>query len=167
MGFGKRVRDAGDCFVVIVGPIGIIQITAVTVIELDESTRDKSMQLLDGGRCPMSDKTIDRLTERAGPTPGPWFHARDTFGVMRIWDVKNQDDVATTLGDGSISADQREANAHLIAAAPELLEACKNALSTLRAYQMVLHAAGNKPFSIPDFVLSNLKDAISKAEGQP
>ena len=64
-------------------------------------------------------------------TPGPWF----------VSSIKGDDGIMVGAGDGSdLVADVRlvleaEQNAYLIAAAPELLEACKNALDSLRLHQ--------------------------------
>lgn len=50
---------------------------------------------------------------RVAHTPGPWDHSKDAVFVV---DGKEYDDVALCVGDNA------QANARLIAAAPELLE---------------------------------------------
>ena len=54
-------------------------------------------------------------------TPGPWTLRRMHTGGFDIMDWRNRD-VATVYG-GGVETESREANARLIAAAPDLLEA--------------------------------------------
>lgn len=62
----------------------------------------------------------------------------------------------------SAAREEIEANAALIAAAPDLLEACKEALS----FSETLNGG---PFSegLPSETESHLRAAIAKAEGKP
>ena len=60
-------------------------------------------------------------------TPGPWQTARSGYGE-RLWTVYADmgSDIVTVALEAS------EANAHLVAAAPDLLFACQDALSFVR-----------------------------------
>ena len=86
-------------------------------------------------------------------TPGPWWIDLDTFGVKRVWARVDGStyDVACTEGDGSLLRETREADARLIAAAPDLLEACKFVIEDL--------AIGTEGYSL-------VKAAIAKAEAK-
>jgi hypothetical protein len=59
-------------------------------------------------------------------------------------------------------ADCNPEHAHLIAAAPDLLEACKEALDVLRYAQEQMDG----PFDMPWPVTQRLEAAISRAEGK-
>lgn len=69
-------------------------------------------------------------------TPGPWFTKREGFSTVyvdaRIGGGLLQEVAAVGPQEGGIQ--QQDANARLIAAAPELLEACKAALSDDQPY---------------------------------
>lgn len=91
-------------------------------------------------------------------TPGPWF----------VSSIKGDDAIMVGAGDGSeVVADIRladsfacgvraEKNACLIAAAPELLSACMEALSSI-----LLHDAGN----LDGISTKPLETAIAHAQG--
>lgn len=82
-------------------------------------------------------------------TPGPWTFSRsDNFGDVRFYIAQQDDapytpdysDVATLISE-TVSSERtsiQEANAYLIAAAPELLKDLREASATLRKYE-VLH----------------------------
>ena len=62
-------------------------------------------------------------------TPGPWAtYGEATFAGHKVVD-KNKRSVAAFASNGTRPADERNANARLIAAAPELLEAAKEHLA--------------------------------------
>jgi hypothetical protein len=65
-------------------------------------------------------------------TPGPWTYSRviGNNGVLDIEDRKNEFCICSVYQDG-IPKIQQVANAKLIAAAPDLLEACKAASGAL------------------------------------
>lgn len=107
-------------------------------------------------------------------TPGPWtVDATVALGAMGVWT-----DYATHPGhDGAgygsqicsmlpetfdILREQRDANAKLIAAAPDMLEALNAAMPILTAYihpdEFDGHAAR---------ALLMVREALAKAEGQP
>jgi hypothetical protein len=82
----------------------------------------------------------------------PWHLIEDSQGYQNIHHRANPDEGDT--GDIVATCFQDEAHAHLIAAAPELLAASKNALETL------------VPWKDDDFVwaaMSQLVAAITKA----
>ena len=85
-------------------------------------------------------------------TPGPWRLLPPTNGIDRNWRVTDSGDtfVAHVFGFNHAVDEQSKINARLIAAAPELLEACK---------------AAAKQFDEKSPVGRILSDAIAKAEG--
>ena len=99
-------------------------------------------------------------------TPGPWQTAGKGYTDATIYDSEGEIWLATACHDhagaysgkpcpGFPTNDQCEANAHLIAAAPDLLLALEN----------VLAICENQPDKLPPMVLSRAKDAIAKAVG--
>ena len=87
-------------------------------------------------------------------TPGPWRVAASKFREACRQKVCVVTDTVT-VADCGIFLEERWDNAHLIAAAPELLEACKLALSALSK-------EGNEPGLVAD----TIREAIAKAEGK-
>lgn len=83
-------------------------------------------------------------------TPGPWSVREDIGAVF------DRDGLPIATG-GSESYEEYQANARLIAAAPELLEACK------QAYDVIDDMDG--PWNL-DRIYNTLKVAIAKAEGK-
>lgn len=98
------------------------------------------------------------MSERTMHTKGPW-----TYIVSRsLIHIETPN-----LGDGSPCGEHiasvpksREANAHLIAAAPELLEALKLCLQRLEWARM------DVPFFDPQTSIDAALSAIAKAEGR-
>ena len=82
-------------------------------------------------------------------TPGPWV-------IDPCWDILgNTDDgngMVCQITTDAVPRDEAEANARLIAAAPELLEALREATSALK---------GN------GYGVEDLEAALAKAEGRP
>lgn len=99
-------------------------------------------------------------------TPAPW----NIFGTT-IWVGKFQAhaiDIAKVVNEGIVRQDF-EANAHLIAAAPELLEALKWALATIGQTKVELHYAPEWDGRINEINLleereTAIRAAIAKAE---
>jgi hypothetical protein len=108
-------------------------------------------------------------------TPGPWEVSQEipnSVVIIALWSDKVTPGNTATFGDyrgahiceleynsGVPTKEQAEANACLIAAAPDLLEACKNALESVKYAQNNTGA---------DFMFNTseiLKQAIAKAEG--
>ena len=102
-------------------------------------------------------------------TPGPWALSRDVgdgevctvYGCTggHIYIVGNREYLGREIEDLSAEAD---ANARLIAAAPDLLTACKAALKYIPGSEVHSWPPG---FALKDDSLKLLRAAIAKAEG--
>jgi|GEM_PF-1192213 len=104
---------------------------------------------------PVTDKTDS--VEAGRHTPGPWWVAGK--GTIRWGDPKS----SRTGWIGTVNWRDKEANARLIAAAPDLLEAAQKVLAHLEA-----RIEGAPSNAVPVFDgIAELHDAISKAEGRP
>jgi hypothetical protein len=93
-------------------------------------------------------------------TPGPWLFCDDNGPDRNIWAGTTV--IATTDGD-SVACETANANARLIAAAPELLSALKLCLYTLK--QML--SDGYFHYIGAEHEIENATNAINKAEGKP
>lgn len=90
-------------------------------------------------------------------TPGPWF-----VDGAKPWQIILRTEKTNMLRIASANTQFTRtyaANARLMAAAPELLEALKNATSVLKAF------AGHVKDGIADVTLEQARAAIAKAEG--
>jgi len=102
-------------------------------------------------------------------TPGPWFNNRSDRTIrsvhnMRAWQREGENQKQFVIckfpmrdANYPISHEEWEANARLIAAAPELLKACKAAVVSMSDdayYQYMKH------------VIQTLEIAIAKVEGK-
>lgn len=88
-------------------------------------------------------------------TPAPWYFSNE--GVLRVR-AKDDDEVVCSYA-GYENCEREYANAKLIAAAPDLLEALQNA-------KRVLEAGKNVKFSDWIETIQQSKAAISKALGE-
>ena len=94
-------------------------------------------------------------------TPGPWREHKglitsDRFGVI------------AAMQDG-VSKEQQRSNARLIAAAPELIEACKLAADAIGRTLDLEYGAGNDEFEdVQDLAasLDKVENAIAQVENQ-
>lgn len=101
-----------------------------------------------------------KTDKRVGFTPGPWEISPSNVKQINDVDVVDSNGLLVAVPAGQ-PKENRRANAHLIASAPELLEACKQFLSYadngkhphLMAYANTI--AGEK-----------MRQAIAKAEGR-
>lgn len=91
--------------------------------------------------------------EKAQHTPGPWRIVRDEDGCFEIAD-ENGLLINKTVARGGTT---NRANARLIAAAPDLLEACESAL-------IALTNPGSENWR--QTALTDIRAAIAKAEGR-
>lgn len=99
------------------------------------------------------------MTEQTKHTPGPWSSdwqfivANDPNGVhpdIYIAEISESDD------EGRVASDeQQQANARLIAAAPELLKALEDALAYMVDYKKCQNEG----------LLNDMRAAIAKAKG--
>jgi len=102
-------------------------------------------------------------------TPGPWRTMRgpqNNFLDHVMTDTVPGLGIATTWAHNQDS--EQEANARLIAAAPELLEACKVAYDAIKAQPIDSFGEGRDgelTWPIRDEILNNIAKAIAKAEG--
>ena len=98
-------------------------------------------------------------------TPGPWAIAPKSLGGAEQIYTEKHGRIATI--NNTYPDAEAEANARLIAAAPELLQACKKAYQQLRDIQSALAiiAYGAEGVEIyPDGCEMILEAAIAKAE---
>ena len=102
-------------------------------------------------------------------TPGPWLVHTD--GCNQVWTtVGLVAEVHDGNDEGVNDKERAGANARLIAAAPDLLEACKWALGHMKAFYEVWSEEsdeGGQTSAAEDFILkhSRAEAAIAKAEG--
>ncbi len=81
-------------------------------------------------RTLLSPSTVENITTTSSAhTPGPW--RTDSIGTDRIWILDEQSNylaeiVAKDECGFAVPTDQQQANAHLMAAAPELFDHLKN-----------------------------------------
>jgi hypothetical protein len=92
-------------------------------------------------------------------TPGPW--AVDTDRTILCRNVVGIADIRSWMG-----AEEADANARLIAAAPELLEALKDEISEVAALAGPCQAGLMKRCRCADCRLTRSRAAIAKAEGR-
>jgi hypothetical protein len=86
-------------------------------------------------------------------TPGPW--AQDPTGDIGWWQIGTLDRPVATVDAGDFwPIAEAQANARLIAAAPEMLAACRMVLEMAVAWQ---------PLTPGD--IAEVKAAVAKAEG--
>jgi len=114
-------------------------------------------------RKTVSNKSSTKNAERVEHTPGPWaVHFIDRDGKPSLWIYSHDNGTPsrTVVETGALDCwPLSEANAQLIAAAPELLEALEACLADLEHY-VSTHGPG------PDVRLANAKAAIAKVRGQ-
>jgi hypothetical protein len=98
-------------------------------------------------------------------TPGPWvIDARCFLDICPM----SMEEVAVSTCSQNYNAQETQANAHLIAAAPDLVEACEHALGQVNAvlnmFPEEMAAMGVNPDSFA--TTKKLKAALSKAYGE-
>lgn len=94
-------------------------------------------------------------------TPGPWFVPKENAGssATSVW-ARGGDVRVADCNSGAVSLPGKQADARLIAAAPELLDACRMA-------QMLRRLGGMLPGSheVVQSVVEMADAAIAKATG--
>lgn len=108
--------------------------------------------------------------EEQGHTPGPWEICRDDAYPPRYLITSKGGSVASLEGwadDGVTTEEEDAANRNLIAAAPELLEACKTAEKLIRVARNYFPKSmqNSDRFDLENACATICK-AIAKAEGQ-
>jgi len=104
-------------------------------------------------------------------TPGPWFEYREGFSTVYV-EAKLRDGLiqeVAACGPTEAGQESQSANARLIAAAPELLEALQLIIKDLRTRAKVrgdIDDDGTVVLDIGSGVLMKANDAIAKALGQ-
>lgn len=106
--------------------------------------------------------SVDQRSNSIGHTPGPWqcqVYGKRSWGIFHLSDGVYGGTFAevNNIGFTNESRDQAEANAHLIAAAPDLLAACEAALAA--------RFGGDDPCCDADPLTNQLRAAIAKAKG--
>lgn len=102
-------------------------------------------------------------------TPGPWRHCRgsnpDGCICGLVWSIPEDSPVAEAFGESDEAGvrhppEVRAANARLMAAAPELLEACRTALALMEGMEEFHDGAEGTD------ARRAIEAAIAKAEGR-
>jgi len=95
-------------------------------------------------------------------TPGPWFlHVSDSIQVSDKQFHTNKSAIVHWMGFDSSDKprDVKIANARLIASAPDLLAACKNAREVF--------IKNSSEIGEWDYIIQSLTEAVAKAEAAP
>lgn len=103
-------------------------------------------------------------THMSKHTPGPWWHDDDGFvraDVGTSGDFVYSAPVADPHATKDIDPDEREANAHLIAAAPDLLAACEAVLPIIESLDSAKEEGDDD-----EPLAAQLRAAIAKAKGK-
>ena len=96
-------------------------------------------------------------------TPGPWQHGDLDDGDTIYVFGRGEDTLVCEVNDTDLDADEAEGNARLIAAAPELLAACKAAVEYAETCRDIPEFSSG--YCIGTDHLEAIKAAIAKAEG--
>jgi hypothetical protein len=108
-----------------------------------------------------------RAARAAAHTPGPWkadFDSPDSAGIIAPDQNANED--PRVVAAHGIEGPNFQANAALIAAAPELLEALKDAEDSLEDAQACWTAKDGTPNTVLAWRRKAVTAAIAKAEGR-
>lgn len=103
----------------------------------------------------------------SGHTPGPWF-GRSHFNPILVQGASEVGlEIAFACGGGNPNRGEYQANARLIAAAPELLEACEGVETLYAELGKALPAlAGTPSYDVVQGAVRKARAAISKATGE-
>jgi hypothetical protein len=109
-----------------------------------------------------------RDTMAAAHTSGPWevdVDSPDSAGVIAPYQIPNESN--RVVAAHGIEGPHFKANAALIAAGPELLEALKDAEDSLNYAQECWIAKDGTPNFVLEWRRRNVSAAIAKAQGMP
>lgn len=111
---------------------------------------------------------MNTTATKASHTPGPWDYGTEGFYTpeyAKDYDLINQRNRVIGVVKLYCENDERHANARLIAAAPELLEACK---FVMKYHNMHLDKADGDelPFQLADAVQAAITKALAKEGGE-
>ena len=95
-------------------------------------------------------------------TPAPWTLEHGTTQLENIWDSQGQFKIASFIYSANGYDETANANARLIAAAPELLEALELLQMAIRS-EGLLNATKRFSLCVAD---ANARAAIAKAKGE-
>lgn len=96
-------------------------------------------------------------------TPGPWIAVwREDLGKFRIGPDNGDMPVAGTVNQGD--REHEEANARLIASAPELLEALKQMVAAMWQHFEYNHDGDDEDYDFCQRAIDKARAAIAKAE---
>ena len=128
-----------------------------------------------------SSRNVNAGTERTQHTPGPWtvvrkdpevavYGAKTTFRIVapdgfKVGAATRKERLANGFIHEVRTLEQAEANARLIAAAPELLQAVRNALADLEGIMPQVEPDGERKGSGWQ-TIEELKAAIKRATGE-
>lgn len=109
------------------------------------------------------------MTAEVKHTPGPWKAVKAAHGPIDIFDQRGRD-VVTVYG-GGVEAESKSANANLIAAAPDLLDAANKTVDGLaEEYLIIAECDDDWIYDTLGSVLAGAyfssRAAIAKAEGR-
>jgi hypothetical protein len=97
-------------------------------------------------------------------TPGPW-RKQITDEGFNIADSTGNWDICTITAQYAPTTEQAEANARLLASAPDLLAALRELLAIGEGGVVLRNETGKPTWSALDAVKSIASEAIAKAEG--
>jgi hypothetical protein len=115
------------------------------------------------------------MNEELKHTSPPWVVSKGYEGEPERWAVWQDGDLQYLIavienGAPGDFLETEEANAHLCAAAPELLQACEWAVDLIEMYDQLLISLGERPddvFSDTHVAgISKARAAIAKAKGE-
>lgn len=96
-------------------------------------------------------------------TPGPWLFedissATENDGMGYIYGLRSTSDPIAHTGDAVFTPKENRANAHLIAAAPDLLEALQS--------MMGFYGMDERRGEVSGVIFDEARAALAKAKGQ-
>jgi hypothetical protein len=119
----------------------------------------------------MASKAVEAKKDRADRplfTPGPWTQRRGTAWDIDIFGHDRPSLALASAHKGGRISEERDANAHLISAAPELLEQTQLLVRCLEYEIRVSEKNGDDEGArLKSFTLAQARAVVAKALGQP